>query len=64
MEEVTRLVKRVIVINKGRVEMDGSVKEIFKDTQKLENMNLDENIYTIEDAKSELLKQLKSLKGD
>jgi len=83
MEEVTRLVKRVIVINKGRVEMDGSVKEIFKDTQKLENMDLsapqitylmkklkeelptlDENIYTIEDAKSELLKQLKSLKGD
>ena len=83
MEEITRLVKRVIVINKGRVEMDGVVKDIFKDTKKLELMGLsapqvtylmkelkkvfpeiDDNIYTVEEAKMEILKQLKSHKGD
>ena len=40
MEEIARLVNRVIVINKGRVEMDGPVKEIFRNTKKLESIGL------------------------
>ncbi|NSW91217.1 MAG: energy-coupling factor transporter ATPase [Firmicutes bacterium] len=83
MEEITRLVKRVIVMNKGRVEMDGCVKEIFKNTEKLEQLGLsapqitylmkklkkvfpdiDDNIYTVKDAKMEILRHLKNFKGD
>lgn len=83
MEEIARLVNRVIVINKGKVEMDGTVKDIFKNTQKLESMGLsapqvtylmkelkkafpsmDDNIYTVEEAKMEILRQLGRRGGD
>lgn len=40
MEDIARLVNRVIVMNKGRVEIDGSVREVFSDIRKLEGMGL------------------------
>lgn len=40
MEDIARLVDRVIVINKGRIEMDGLVTEVFSDIERLENMGL------------------------
>lgn len=40
MEDIARLVRRVIVMNKGRVELDGSVSEVFSDIQRLEGMGL------------------------
>mgnify|MGYP001166005182 FL=1 len=83
MEEVTRLVKRVIVMNAGKVEMDGSVKDVFRYTDKLEKIGLsapqitylmqklakvypdiDGNVYTVRDAKMEILKHIRKCKGD
>lgn len=40
MEDVARLVKRVIVMNQGHIEMDGSVADIFEDTAALEKIGL------------------------
>lgn len=40
MEDIARLVNRVIVMNKGRVEIDGPVSEVFSDIQRLESMGL------------------------
>lgn len=40
MEDVARLVDRVIVMNRGTVDMDGKPSEIFKDAQKLETIGL------------------------
>lgn len=79
MEDVAKLVDRVIVMNKGLIEMDGTAAEVFKDAERLENIGLsapqitylmkklkkvipgiNENIFTIKDAKEELKKYLKS----
>lgn len=79
MEDVAKLVDRVIVMNKGLIEMDGTAAEVFKDAERLENIGLsapqitylmkklkkvipgiNENIFTIKDAKEELIKYLKS----
>ncbi len=40
MEDIARLVDRVIVMNKGHIEMDGPVKEVFSDIQRLEGIGL------------------------
>jgi len=40
MEDIARLVDRVIVINKGKIEMDGPVAEVFSDIERLEDMGL------------------------
>lgn len=40
MEDIARLVDRVIVLNQGTIEMDGLVKEVFKQTKKLEMLGL------------------------
>lgn len=40
MEDVARLVKRVIVMNKGTIEMDGTVAEVFRDPERLEKIGL------------------------
>jgi energy-coupling factor transport system ATP-binding protein len=40
MEDVARLVKRVVVMNHGRIEMDGPVADVFEDTGKLERIGL------------------------
>jgi energy-coupling factor transport system ATP-binding protein len=83
MEEITRLVERVIVMNKGTIEMDGHVKDIFKDTERLEQLGLsapqitylmkrlkkafrdiDDNVYTVKDAKKEIMRYLRKPAGD
>ncbi|NLX61414.1 MAG: energy-coupling factor transporter ATPase [Tissierellia bacterium] len=40
MEEVARFVNRIIVMHKGKVAMDGSTKEVFKEQEKLEELGL------------------------
>jgi len=40
MEDIARLVRRVIVMNKGKIEIDGSVAEVFSNIQRLEGMGL------------------------
>ncbi|NLV37422.1 MAG: energy-coupling factor transporter ATPase [Clostridiaceae bacterium] len=40
MEDVARLVDRVIVMNDGQIELDGPVKEVFSDIQRLEGIGL------------------------
>lgn len=40
MEDIARLVKRVIVMNKGRIYMDGLVADVFRDTEGLERIGL------------------------
>lgn len=40
MEDIARLVDRVIVISKGKIEMDGPVAEIFSNIERLEDMGL------------------------
>jgi energy-coupling factor transport system ATP-binding protein len=40
MEDIARLVKRVIVMNKGQIALDGSVEEVFSDIDRLEEMGL------------------------
>ncbi|MGI6668531.1 MAG: energy-coupling factor transporter ATPase [Acetivibrionales bacterium] len=40
MEDIARLVDRVIVINEGKIEMDGPVDEIFADVERLEDIGL------------------------
>ena len=77
MEDIARLVDRVIVMNKGSIEMDGPTKTIFKDIDRLEHIGLaapqitylmkklktvipgiNENVYTVTDAKNEIIKYL------
>lgn len=79
MEDVARLVDRVIVMNKGQIEIDGPVKEVFSDIQRLEGIGLsapqvaylmkelnkicpkiNERVYTVEAARTELLRHLKA----
>lgn len=41
MEDVARLVKRIIVMDKGKIFMDGSPKEVFAEPEKLISVGLD-----------------------
>lgn len=58
MEDVARLVKRVIVMNHGHIEMDGPVADVFEDTSKLEKIGLSAPQI------SYLMKRMKSLLPD
>lgn len=77
MEDIARLVDRVVVMNDGKIDMDGSVKEVFGNIERLENIGLsapqisylmkrlkavepdiNDGIFSVEDAKAELLKYL------
>jgi len=40
MEDVARVTDRVIVMNKGTIEMDGLTRDIFKETGRLESIGL------------------------
>ena len=40
MEDIARLVKRVIVMNRGTIEMDGTPPHIFKQSKRLEEIGL------------------------
>jgi energy-coupling factor transport system ATP-binding protein len=55
MEDIARLVQRVIVISKGKIVMDGSTKEIFSETDKLERVGLSVPQVTL------LMKKLKKI---
>ncbi len=77
MEDVGKLAERVIVMNKGKIQLSGEPKEVFKEIETLESiglavpqvtylmralkdkgLELNEDIFTIERAKEELLKIL------
>jgi energy-coupling factor transport system ATP-binding protein len=78
MEDVAKLTKRVVVMNNGRIEMEGFTWDIFRNTDRLEKIGLsapqisylmkrlkavipqlNEDIFTVQEAKKELLKFLK-----
>ncbi|MGL4654301.1 MAG: energy-coupling factor transporter ATPase [Sarcina sp.] len=82
MEDVAKIATRVIVMNKGEVALDGTVSEVFKEIDTLEEIGLgvpqvtylirelrrkgfdiSDDIFTIEEAKEELLKILKNREG-
>ncbi|MCT4605177.1 MAG: energy-coupling factor transporter ATPase [Marinisporobacter sp.] len=75
MEDIARLVDRIIVMHKGNVALTGRPKEVFKNTEFLKSIGLGvpqitylmkklnamgmpvkEDIFTVEDAKNEILK--------
>lgn len=41
MEDIAKLVNRIIVMDDGKVKMDGEPRKVFKDAEKLEKMGLD-----------------------
>lgn len=82
MEDVAKIASRVIVMNKGEVALDGTVREVFKEVEILENIGLgvpqvtylvrelrkkgfdiSDDIFTIEEAKQELVKIIKKKEG-
>jgi len=79
MEDIAKLVNRIIVMHRGKVVMDGKTKEVFKEVEKLEEIGLgipqvttfmrefkkkgnpiDDTVITVEEAKMELIKYLRS----
>lgn len=75
MEDVVRVAQKVIVMNKGKVELSGEIKDVFKEVDKLESIglgvpqvtylmkrlreagyNISDDIYTVEQAKKEILR--------
>ncbi|NLJ98473.1 MAG: energy-coupling factor transporter ATPase [Tissierellia bacterium] len=79
MEDIARMVNRIVVMHRGKVAMEGSAREVFSQVEKLEKMGLGipqitsfmrhyklkgndirDDILTIEDAKIELIKYLRS----
>lgn len=78
MEDIAKLSERVIVMNRGRIEMDGMPREIFRESKRLELIGLsvpqitylmkrlksvlpelNEDIFTVEEARKELGKYMK-----
>ena len=79
MEDIAKLVNRIIVMHRGKVVMDVKTKEVFKEVEKLEEIGLgipqvttfmrefkkkgnpiDDTVITVEEAKMELIKYLRS----
>lgn len=79
MEDIAKLVNRIIVMHRGKVIMDGATKEVFKQVEKLEQIGLgipqvtnfmrkfkekghpvDDTVVTVEEAKIELIRFLRS----
>ena len=77
MEDVAKIANRIIVMNKGKIELQGKPNEVFRHIETLEKIglgvpqvtylmralknkgfNVSEDIYTIEKAKSELIRIL------
>lgn len=77
MEDVARFAERIIVMNEGAIELDGSCSEVFRQVDLLEKLGLavpevkylqiklkeagfdiSDDIYTIEEAKKEILRVL------
>ncbi len=40
MEDVAKLVDRILVMHKGKLQMDGSTREIFRKAEELESLGL------------------------
>ena len=78
MEDIAKLVDRVIVLSKGKIHMQGSPKEIYLQAEELEKIslgipqiasivrelrkrgfNIRQDILTIEEAKTEILKEVR-----
>lgn len=78
MEDVARLVSKVIVLYKGKVHMQGTPKEIYRNAEELKKIglgvpqvveivnelkergfNLKDDIITVEEAKTEIIKELR-----
>lgn len=83
MEDIAELVKSIILINEGKIMLQGTPKEVFKNVEEIEHYGLavpeinyfmralkqkypeiDEEIYTVEDAKREILKCLRGESHD
>ena len=79
MEDMAKLANRIIVMNKGKIHMDGKPREVYQQTEKLEEVGLSapqvtylmkklkeafpqisDNVFTVADAKKEILKYLRS----
>ena len=77
MEDVARFAERIVVMNEGTIELDGSCSEVFRQVDLLEKLGLavpevkylqiklkeagldiSDDIYTIEEAKKEILRVL------
>lgn len=82
MEDVAKLVDKVIVLYKGKVHMQGTPREVYKNTEELvriglgvpqvvdiveelrkKGFNLKDGIITVEEAKTEILKELRRNKN-
>ncbi len=82
MEDVAKLVDRVIVLYKGKVHMQGTPKEVYKNADELSKIglgvpqilevvsalrkkgfNIKDDIITVEEAKSEIIKELRRQKN-
>jgi len=82
MEDVAKLVKKVIVLYKGKIHMEGTPKEIYSNADELKRIglgvpqiaeivnelrkkgfNIKTDIITVEEAKEEILKELRSRKN-
>ncbi len=78
MEDIAKLVEKVIVLYKGKVHMQGSPKEIYRNAQELvkiglgvpqivevvmelrkNGFNIKDDIITVEEAKNEIIKELR-----
>ncbi len=79
MEDVAKLVSRIIVMHGNKIILSGTPREVFREVEALEsiglgvpqisylvralkekNINLKEDIFTVEEAKEEILKWLRS----
>ena len=78
MEDVAKIAERVLVMDKGRCILDGTIREVFNEVDILESVglavpqvtylvralksrgfNIPEDIFTIEEAKNEILKLIR-----
>lgn len=79
MEDVAKLVGRIIVMHNGKIALSGTPKDVFKEAETLETIGLDvpqinhlikalkekginlkDDIFTVEEAKEEILKWIRS----
>lgn len=82
MEDVAKLVERIIVMHNGKIMFQGTPRDVFKEVETLESIglgvpqisylvkalrergiNLKEDIFTVEEAKEEILKWIRSRKN-
>ena len=82
MEDIAKLVEKVVVLYKGKIHMKGTPKEIYKNAQELvkiglgvpqivevvselrkRGFNINDDIITVEEAKVEIIKELRRQKN-